>query len=90
MHVLAKKENGNCIFLDDNTMRCTIYNKRPLECVLYPFLLDFDKNVVNVKLDKNCPNLQTLSFDITKISLLLKDYKFPDNWIKGYESLVDY
>ncbi len=30
--VMARLEDGWCIALDRNTMRCTIYEKRPLIC----------------------------------------------------------
>ena len=86
--VLAKKENGNCIFLDDKTMRCTIYDKRPLECKLYPFLLNFNKTIVDVKLDKRfCPCLKTFASDNEKIIAYLNRYKFPSAWVKGYKTL---
>lgn len=34
---LKSKENGDCIFLDNN--RCTIYNKRFSICRIYPYML---------------------------------------------------
>lgn len=88
MRVLAKKEDGNCIFLDDKT-RCTIYDQRPLECKLYPFLLDFDFGL-GVKLDKRfCQSLGTLNFDKNLISVLLREQEFSEDWIKGYLCLED-
>jgi len=50
IRVLVKKKNGNCIFLDDKTIKCTIYPERPLECQLYPFLLEFKKEKPGGKL----------------------------------------
>lgn len=35
---LAVKKNGNCIFVDDKTMMCGIYENRPLDCRMYPLL----------------------------------------------------
>ncbi|MDF1497519.1 MAG: YkgJ family cysteine cluster protein [Patescibacteria group bacterium] len=91
MRTLGKKENGNCIFLDDKTTKCTIYNERPLECRLYPFLLDFSFGKPNTKLDKRfCPNLNTLYFDKDEISALIKKEQFPKDWIKAYGVLEDY
>ncbi len=91
MRVLAKKDNGNCIFLDDKNAKCTIYRKRPLECQLYPFLLDFSKKTPNVKLDKRfCPHLKTLRFDKKMISAFIKKHSFPQDWIKAYKTLEDY
>ena len=91
MRILAKKDNGNCIFLDDKTTKCTIYDKRPLECQLYPFLLDFSKGKPDVKLDTRfCLHLQTLRFDKDKIFALIQKYSFPKDWIKAYETLEDF
>lgn len=33
---LARRANGDCIFLDANTRRCTIYEKRPQTCRNHP------------------------------------------------------
>lgn len=91
MRVLAKKSDGNCIFLDDKT-RCTIYDQRPLECRLYPFLLDFEFGIA-AKLDKRfCSGLESLKFDRSLISDLLKEHKseFSEDWIKAYLSMEDY
>lgn len=91
MFVLIKKNNGPCIFLDDKTKKCTTYQKRPLECTLYPFLLDFEKTKATVKLDKRfCPHIKTLKFDKEKIIAFLNKNEFPSNWIKGYLALEDY
>ena len=91
MQVLRKKANGNCIFLDDKTTKCTIYDKRPLECQLYPFLLDFSKGKPDVKLDERfCPHLKTLSFDKNKIYAFIQKHSFPKDWIKAYKTLDNY
>lgn len=88
MFVLRKKENGNCVFLDDKMRRCTIYNKRPLECILYPFLLDLSKTPIDVELDKRfCPHLQSLIFNKRRILAFVRKNHFPHNWIKSYERL---
>ncbi len=85
-----KKENGKCIFLDVATMRCKAYQKRPIECQLYPFLLYFAKGV-SVKLDKRfCPNLDSLIFKKRPIVAFVKKLYFPDDWIRGYETLMDF
>jgi len=91
IRVLSKKKNGTCIFLNDKTIKCTIYGTRPLECRLYPFLLDFTKEKPGAKLDERfCPNLKTLKFDENKILEIIKKKKFPEDWIKAYETLEDY
>jgi Fe-S-cluster containining protein len=91
MKVLEKKKNNTCVFLDDKTTRCTNYKERPLECRLYPFLLDFSKEKPSVKLDKRfCPHLKTLQFDKDKISALVNKHLFPKDWIKAYKTLGDF
>jgi Fe-S-cluster containining protein len=88
MFVLAKKVGGTCIFLDDAVRRCAAYDKRPLECVLYPFLLDFEGNAAGVKLDgRFCPHLETLLFDKEGIARLLGRNEFTADWIAGYKTL---
>ena len=88
MFLLAKKKNGNCIFLDDKTINCTIYDERPLECRLYPFLLDFSEGKPDVKLDKRfCPHLSTLKFDKEKILEMINKNEFTKVWILAYDSL---
>lgn len=91
IRVLAKKENGNCIFLNDKIIKCTIYSERPLECRLYPFLLDFSKEKPDVELDKRfCPHLKTLLANKEKISGLVQKQHFPEDWIKAYGTLENY
>ncbi|HZX45304.1 MAG TPA: YkgJ family cysteine cluster protein [Candidatus Nanoarchaeia archaeon] len=81
IHTLAKKD-GHCIFLIDG--KCTIYNKRPFECRIYPYLLDFSRKPAGFKLDKRfCKKLHTLNAE--KISL--DNGQFDDVWIRAYESL---
>lgn len=85
---LSKKSNGNCIFLDDNANTCTRYEERPLECLLYPYLLDFSKTPPSIKLDTRfCPHLQTLETNIPKILSLVRSQNFPQNWINAYNTL---
>ncbi len=91
MQVLRKKEEGSCIFLDDKQMCCTAYDRRPLECRLYPFLLDFSKENPDVKLDERfCQSLATLTHDINQILWEVRRHEFSKDWIKSYDSLVDY
>jgi hypothetical protein len=90
VRILRKKDDGNCIFLDQKTTKCTIYNTRPLECRLYPLLLDFSKAKPDVKLDTRfCPHLHNADFNQEEIADLIQRYSFPKDWIKAYESLAD-
>ena len=47
---------GFCKFLDDH-QRCTIYERRPLECRFYPWIMqyDFTKSTVYLQLHSSCP-----------------------------------
>jgi Fe-S-cluster containining protein len=44
-----------CVFLDARREQCTVYYKRPLECRLYPFLINRRGDTVFLALDTNCP-----------------------------------
>lgn len=89
IRLLQKKENGSCIFLEDKTLRCTIYEKRPLECQIYPFLLDFSNEKVTVKLDKRyCPHLKTLKFDKEELESFVNKEKLSREWIESYKFLL--
>jgi Fe-S-cluster containining protein len=44
-----------CSFFDIKSARCTVYYKRPLECRLYPFVINRKGNAVFLAIDLNCP-----------------------------------
>ena len=44
-----------CTFLDLKDNRCKIYDLRPFECQLYPFLINLRREKVILTLDLNCP-----------------------------------
>ncbi len=85
--ILKQKKNGNCIFLNDKTKRCTIYSKRPLECKIYPYLLCFQRSKPDVYLDKRyCQSLKTLKANINEIKKFILKFEFPKDWIKAHNS----
>jgi len=89
MYLFGKKEDGSCVFLGGNN-RCNVYEQRPLECKIYPFLLDFSEREINLKLDKRyCPSLETLTHDMDKVLKSIRQERLPIEWIKGYEYLED-
>ncbi|MCD6157590.1 MAG: YkgJ family cysteine cluster protein [Euryarchaeota archaeon] len=45
--------NGHCVFLDESTNSCLIYEHRPIGCKLYPLIYDPEKNTI--RLDDFCP-----------------------------------
>lgn len=50
-----KINNFICSFLNSHDNKCNIYEERPFECRLYPFLINRKKNKVFLALDLNCP-----------------------------------
>ncbi|MFH0912814.1 MAG: YkgJ family cysteine cluster protein [Candidatus Omnitrophota bacterium] len=44
-----------CPFLEAKDNQCKIYDLRPLECQLYPFLLNLRGRKIILTLDLNCP-----------------------------------
>ena len=44
-----------CSFFDARQERCTVYYKRPVECQLYPFVINRQGALVFLALDLNCP-----------------------------------
>jgi Fe-S-cluster containining protein len=55
-----------CAFFDINENRCKIYEFRPFECQLYPFLINLRNKKVILTVDLNCPyvkdNLKSREF----------------------------
>lgn len=44
-----------CPFLNHLDNKCAIYDMRPFECQLYPFLINLRKDKVILTVDLNCP-----------------------------------
>jgi Fe-S-cluster containining protein len=44
-----------CPFLETQENKCQIYDFRPFECQLYPFLINLRKDKVLLTVDLNCP-----------------------------------
>ena len=55
LELIAHKEFYICCFLNPKDNRCRIYNQRPLECRLYPFLLNHCESKIYLSLDLKCP-----------------------------------
>lgn len=47
--------NFICPFLNTSDGKCRIYQSRPFECQLYPFLISKDKGKVFLSVDLGCP-----------------------------------
>lgn len=52
-----KNINGHCVFYDEETRKCKIYEYRPIGCRLYPLNYDDEEGVV---VDKACPQWRTV------------------------------
>lgn len=50
-----KGEGFICAFFNPEENKCKIYGFRPLECQLYPFLLNLRGKKITLTLDLNCP-----------------------------------
>jgi len=49
--------DGHCVFLNPQTMECTIYKDRPIGCRLYPLVYD---DVEGPYVDRECPAWNTV------------------------------
>jgi len=49
------KEGFFCPFLGTEDNKCRIYNLRPFECQLYPFLINLRDKKIILTVDLNCP-----------------------------------
>lgn len=89
--IKKKPDTGTCVFLDDKTNKCTIYNKRPLECRLYPFVLDVadpSELAVFYRLDpRRCGSLNTLIAQPWEIMKEVQKHDYPGEWVDAYEQL---
>jgi Fe-S-cluster containining protein len=84
LQVVKQRTGGFCIFLDYEC-RCSIYERRPLECRLYPFLLEFKRHIVGLKVDPRCQHHEMFSNASAKRLLEgMAGYKFPLKWIWDY------
>lgn len=52
------KNNFVCPFLDVKENKCKIYEFRPFECQLYPFLINLRGKKVILTVDLNCPYIK--------------------------------
>lgn len=87
MHIL-KKINLNCIFLNPINKSCSNYTERPIECRIYPFVLDLTHSIPDVSLDRRfCPNLKSLRFNAPELRVLVRSQALPFDWVMGYKSL---
>jgi Fe-S-cluster containining protein len=84
IRIIRQRKTGHCIFLDENC-RCAIYDRRPLECRLFPFKLQFSRNNVRLEVDQRCKQ-HTLFSQLSANRLMegLAGQKFPAAWVSQY------
>lgn len=72
---LKRSENGNCIFLGENN-RCTIYNDRPYECRIYPYILTQNGLILH----DDC-------FDVKNVFSKPIIPQLDDSWLKTFDKI---
>lgn len=60
IRLLADSAQGNfiCAFLNKESNKCKVYQLRPFECQLYPFVFNRQDNKVFFAADLKCPYLK--------------------------------
>ncbi len=96
-----KGEGFVCAFFDIYNNKCRIYELRPFECQLYPFLINLRKNKVILTIDLNCPYIKEKlnSIELKEYTKYLTAYlnspiqlrMFKDNpqILQAYEDVLD-
>lgn len=83
IYVLKRRKDGLCIFFENG--RCSAYERRPLECRLFPFKLKFDRHNVRLEVDQRCKHHMLFSqLSANRLMTGLAGYKFPVPWIWSY------
>jgi Fe-S-cluster containining protein len=79
---ILKQKEDICIF--KGSSGCSIYEQRPLECQLYPYLIDLDN--LGVKLDdRYCPQYTEYKNDNLIIYAKNIIEKLPLEWVEAYK-----
>jgi Fe-S-cluster containining protein len=85
LSLIRRKPDGTCVFWKDR--KCSIYAKRPLECRLYPYLLDFSMGTARIELDTRfCKRLETIA-PKEYFSDMLTGINPTPEWIKAFETI---
>lgn len=72
----AHGDQHRCVFFNPKTHHCAVYDRRPFDCQLYPFVLSRVPEGIGVYMHLSCPYVQTmLNTDA------LKNYV---NYLKGF------
>jgi len=85
-----------CPYFNQTKNYCKIYRKRPLDCQLYPILLNRDKNKIFLVVDNKCSFIkdkkQTKKFKkyIHYLTRVLQSKKFIKKISKNYDFITTY
>ncbi len=71
-----KGEGFVCAFFEAGSNKCKIYQMRPFECQLYPFLINLRNKKVVLTVDLNCP--------YAKENMNKKEFKEYVNYLSAY------
>ena len=90
LKVLKQKNNGKCIFYDENTHVCSIYEKRPFDCRMYPYVIAYRNNKVEFLLDDTyCPRIQDCTHEkVESDQQQWESQHLPLWWIKAYSEML--
>lgn len=89
LHFIKIRECGSCIFFDRSLHQCGVYDRRPLACQLYPFVLKVNRNFT-LQLDKRCPQCDLFTtLSSKRLMEGLVGYKFPAAWVRAYKAIQD-
>lgn len=71
-----QKDSCRCIFFNLQDNVCAVYERRPFECCLYPFLLVRDEGRLRVAAHLACPFIERLLLSpfLQEYAAYLKDY----------------
>lgn len=85
-----------CSYFVPGKNYCKIYRRRPLDCQLYPFLLNKNKNKIFLAIDSKCPfvkenkNSQEFKKYIKYLARILESKKFIKKICKNLEFINTY
>lgn len=76
LDTVAVGEKHHCKYFNHADFTCGVYDQRPFECALYPFILSYEDNVIKCYVHLACPFVQdNLNNDLYKrYSAYLRDY----------------
>ena len=80
---LLKQKKGKCIYRGKDG--CEIYDKRPFECRLYPYIFDFGDPYLVVLDDRFCKQYEDFDDEEIVESAKYIAKRLPDDWIEKYK-----